>query len=39
MGLKAARAYKPFAPAELSSVMEKGKTLAAAWGPLRGPVA
>lgn len=39
MGLKAARDFKPFAPAEMSSLMERGKTLASTWGPLRGPVA
>jgi hypothetical protein len=37
--LAAARAYTPLAPAESSALMERGKQLAASWGPLRGPVA
>jgi uncharacterized protein len=37
--LAAARAYKPFTPAEMSAVTARGKALAAQWGPLRGPVA
>jgi hypothetical protein len=37
--LAAARGYKPFDRAEMAAVTERGKQLAAAWGPLRGPVA
>ncbi|HET8550367.1 MAG TPA: aldo/keto reductase, partial [Bryobacteraceae bacterium] len=37
--LGAARAYTPLAPAETSALIERGKQLAATWGPLRGPVA
>jgi predicted aldo/keto reductase-like oxidoreductase len=39
MGLKAAREFQPMAPAEISGLATRGKTLAAQWGPLRGPVA
>jgi hypothetical protein len=35
-GLKAAREFQPI---ELSSLVTRGKELAAQWGPLRGPVA
>lgn len=38
-GLAAARAFKPLAPDEVSSLARRGKLLAAQWGPLRGPVA
>ncbi|MBI1897287.1 MAG: aldo/keto reductase [Acidobacteria bacterium] len=38
-GLAAARAFQPLEPRELSSVLDRGKTLAAQWGPVRGPVA
>jgi uncharacterized protein len=37
--MAAARAYTPLAPVETSTLMERGKQLAASWGPLRGPVA
>ena len=37
--LAAARSYQPFSPAEMAAVTERGKQLAAQWGPLRGPVA
>lgn len=37
--MAAARAFKPFSPSEMSSLMERGKQIAAKWGPLRGPVA
>lgn len=37
--MAAARNYRPFSPAELAAVTERGKTLAAEWGPLRGKVA
>jgi hypothetical protein len=33
------RAYRPFDDAELSSLRESGKKMAASWGELRGPVA
>ena len=36
--LAAARAYRPFEPAEMTEVTGRGKALAAQWGPLRGPV-
>ncbi len=39
MGLKAAREFQPMAPAEISGLADRGKMLAAQWGPLRGPVA
>jgi hypothetical protein len=35
----AARAYTPLTPKEMTGVTERGKALAAQWGPLRGPVA
>ena len=35
----AARSFKPLEPAELSALTPRGKEMAAAWGPLRGPVA
>lgn len=35
--LAAARAYKPLDQAEMSALTERGKALAAQWGPLRGP--
>lgn len=38
-GLAAARAYKPLTEKEMTGVTERGKVLAAQWGPLRGPVA
>ncbi len=38
-GLAAARQYKPLTPAETAKVTERGKLLAAQWGPLRGRVA
>jgi len=37
--LAAARAWRPFDQREMTSVTERGKALAAQWGPLRGPVA
>jgi len=37
--LGAARGYKPFTRAEMAKLAERGKTLAAQWGPLRGKVA
>jgi uncharacterized protein len=37
-GLATAREYKPLSPAEMSALMERGKKLAAEWGPSRGPV-
>jgi aryl-alcohol dehydrogenase-like predicted oxidoreductase len=37
--LAAARAFKPLTPEEMTGVTERGKQLAAKWGPLRGPVA
>jgi aryl-alcohol dehydrogenase-like predicted oxidoreductase len=37
--LAAARSYQPFSPAEMAAVTQRGKQLAAQWGPLRGPVA
>jgi aryl-alcohol dehydrogenase-like predicted oxidoreductase len=37
--LDAARAYRPFTREETASLEERGKLLAAQWGPLRGPVA
>ncbi len=39
MALKAARDYQPLPAPEMSSLMQRGKTMAAQWGPLRGPVA
>lgn len=38
-GLAAARAFQPLTPAEMSSLMERGRPMAQAWGPIRGPVA
>ncbi len=38
-GLKAAREFAPLTPVEISRLSERGKPLAAQWGPLRGPVA
>ena len=37
--LAAARAFEPLEGAELSRQLARGKEMAAAWGPLRGPVA
>jgi aryl-alcohol dehydrogenase-like predicted oxidoreductase len=37
--LAAARSYRPLDVKEMSALTERGKALAAAWGPLRGPVA
>jgi predicted aldo/keto reductase-like oxidoreductase len=37
--LKAATSFVPYQPAELTSLLERGKPLAAQWGPIRGPVA
>jgi hypothetical protein len=37
--LAAARSYQPLTPEEMKGVTERGKELAAKWGPLRGPVA
>jgi len=37
--LAAARAYQPLTPEEMKGVTERGKRMAAQWGPLRGPVA
>jgi predicted aldo/keto reductase-like oxidoreductase len=37
--LAQARTYRPFEPAELRAIEERGKQLAAQWGPIRGPVA
>ncbi|MCX6597992.1 MAG: aldo/keto reductase [Acidobacteria bacterium] len=39
MALKAARDYQPLPAPEMTSLMQRGKTMAAQWGPLRGPVA
>jgi aryl-alcohol dehydrogenase-like predicted oxidoreductase len=39
MGLKAAREFQPLTPPEISGLVPRGQTLAAQWGPLRGPVA
>jgi len=38
-GLKAAREFQPLSPAEQSKLSDRGKVMAAQWGPLRGPVA
>jgi aryl-alcohol dehydrogenase-like predicted oxidoreductase len=38
-GLAAARAFQPFENSELNRLLLRGKEMAAAWGPLRGPVA
>jgi uncharacterized protein len=37
-GLAAARAFQPFGPAEMTSLLERSRPLAQQWGPLRGPV-
>ena len=37
--LAAARAFEPLEGAELTRLLARGKEMAAAWGPLRGPVA
>jgi aryl-alcohol dehydrogenase-like predicted oxidoreductase len=37
--LAAARAFKPFQPAEMSSLLDRSRPIAAQWGPLRGAVA
>ena len=37
--LAAARAFRPPTREELAAITERGKKLAAEWGPLRGPVA
>jgi len=37
--LTAARAFHPFDAKEMTLVTERGKSIAAQWGPLRGPVA
>ncbi|HYZ84356.1 MAG TPA: aldo/keto reductase [Bryobacteraceae bacterium] len=37
--IAAARAFKALEPQEMTSVLDRGKPLAAQWGPLRGPVA
>jgi predicted aldo/keto reductase-like oxidoreductase len=37
--LAAARSHRPFSKTELAAVTERGKALAAEWGPLRGKVA
>ncbi len=39
MALKAARDYQPLPAPEMTTLMQRGKTMAAQWGPLRGPVA
>ncbi len=36
-GLAAARAVQPLGASELTGITSRGKTLAAEWGPLRGP--
>jgi hypothetical protein len=36
--LSAARAFKPFDATEMTRVTQRGKEIAAQWGPLRGPV-
>ncbi len=36
-GLAAARAFRPLEPQQLSDAAARGKQMAAAWGPLRGP--
>jgi uncharacterized protein len=38
-GLDAARKFKPLSTVELSRLAERGRLMAAQWGPLRGPVA
>ena len=37
--VRAAHAHKQLQPAEMTSLLHRGKPLAAEWGPLRGPVA
>lgn len=37
-GLAAAREFKPLASMEMNALMERGRTLAAEWGPTRGAV-
>ncbi|MCU0247682.1 MAG: aldo/keto reductase, partial [Bryobacter sp.] len=37
--LEAARSYTPLTPQEMTGITERGKVMAAKWGPLRGPVA
>ena len=37
--LAAARSFKPLDQAEMAAITERGKQLAAQWGPVRGPVA
>jgi uncharacterized protein len=37
-GLAVARDFKPLSKEEMQRLLERGKTLAAQWGPLRGPV-
>ena len=39
MALQQARSYKPLDTQEMTSLTERGKQIAAQWGPLRGPVA
>jgi aryl-alcohol dehydrogenase-like predicted oxidoreductase len=38
-GLAAARAFQPLQTSELNRLLMRGKEMATAWGPLRGPVA
>jgi predicted aldo/keto reductase-like oxidoreductase len=38
-GLAEARAFRPYSGAEMSSLLETSRAVAAQWGPLRGPVA
>jgi len=38
-GLAAASSYRPLSQEEMSELTSRGKTFAAQWGPLRGPVA
>jgi aryl-alcohol dehydrogenase-like predicted oxidoreductase len=37
-GLAAARAFQPLPAAGMEDLLERGRTIAAQWGPLRGPV-
>jgi len=39
IALQQARSYKPLDTQEMTSLTERGKQIAAQWGPLRGPVA
>jgi hypothetical protein len=39
LAVRSVKEYQPLAPAEVSGLSEKGKQMAKAWGPLRGPVA